>query len=145
MAMTSLALSKLCSCISRMQADQLYSLEDEKFLALPQIRGMPVPSAITCIHGYIHAIPNEKYCLCCVVDTYVRLEDKGAIGFWVLYRVSDTQDATDDALVMRYLKETECNSFFAHFMSATIERTQCSFMPLSDSTSSDHDLYFLSF
>ncbi|KAL1446853.1 hypothetical protein MTO96_028714 [Rhipicephalus appendiculatus] len=129
-----------------MQADQLYSLEDENSLDLPQIRGMPVPRAIASIRGHIDAIPDVKERLCCVCQVYACLMDKDVIGPWVLYRVGDTQGAADDALVIRYLKEMESKSGFAHSMSVTKERTHmCSLVPEGNTSSAGHALYCLCF
>lgn len=125
-----------------MQADQLYSLEDEDFLEIPQIRGMPVPMAVESIRGHIAAMPSVRDSLCCVCDIYACLIKKGVIGPWVLYNVPYTQCELEDILVIRYMEEMQSRSGFAHSMNVRTDRVRtCALVPQSITPSVGHDIY----
>ncbi|KAL1475745.1 hypothetical protein MTO96_037060 [Rhipicephalus appendiculatus] len=144
--MASVDLDRLCSRLSSMQVDQLYSLVDEKSLTIPQIRRMTVPVAVACIRKHIADIPDTQKRLVCVSGIYAWLMEKGVIGPWVLYRAGDAGGAAESTLWSRYFEVVKFTKGFAHSLRTTEERTHvCSLVPESQSPTAGHDLYSFCF
>ncbi|KAL3244114.1 hypothetical protein MRX96_047272 [Rhipicephalus microplus] len=123
--MTSADLDKLCSYLSGMRADQLYSLQDEPSLnsVIPAIRGQPLPRAVASIRRYVAAISDIISRRRFICEIYSCLTKEGLLGPWVLYQLDDTQSVPEAADVLRPLKESKLNYFFTHSVSVTTERT----------------------
>ncbi|KAL1446852.1 hypothetical protein MTO96_028713 [Rhipicephalus appendiculatus] len=129
-----------------MQADQLYSLEDENSLVIPQIRGLSVPMAVSSIRRHIAAIPDLEDRLRCVCEFYVCLMNKGLIAPWVLYHLGDNQGAAEATHVINYLEKAHFNRGFAHSTCATRERTHmCALVLESDTPSASYEIYCFCF
>ncbi|KAL1446851.1 hypothetical protein MTO96_028712 [Rhipicephalus appendiculatus] len=129
-----------------MQADQLYSLEDENSLVIPQIRGLPVPMAVSSIRGHIAAIPDTEDRLRCLCGFYACLMKKGMISPWVLYHLGVTEGAAEADRVISYLEMADFNRGFVHSTNVTAERTHmCALVLESDTPSAGHEIYCFCF
>ncbi|KAL1446850.1 hypothetical protein MTO96_028711 [Rhipicephalus appendiculatus] len=144
--MASVDLDRLCSRLSRMQADQLYSLEGETSLTIPQIWGMTIPMAVANIRTHIAAIPDYEDRLHCVCEFYLCLMKNGVIGPWVLYHLGDTQGAAEPNHVIRFLERADVNHGFVYSKNATAERTHmCALVLESDAPGAGCELYCFCF
>ncbi|KAL1446854.1 hypothetical protein MTO96_028715 [Rhipicephalus appendiculatus] len=121
--MTSADLDRLCFHLSVMEANQLYSLEDEPSLTIPPIRGLPLPRAVASIRRHVGAINPTLSRVHYMCEIYACLMKKGVLGPWGLYQVDDTQRVPEAADVVRYIKETDLNYFSAHSENVTTECT----------------------
>ncbi|KAL1446849.1 hypothetical protein MTO96_028710 [Rhipicephalus appendiculatus] len=117
-----------------MQADQLYSLEDESSLTIPHIRGMTVPMAVASIRTHIAAIPNMKDRLRCLCRIYSCLVEKRAIGPWLRVRTRDIQRDPEDTPVICFFEEMESMSIFVYSVTVTAESTRICALARESST-----------
>ncbi|KAL1417777.1 hypothetical protein MTO96_026550 [Rhipicephalus appendiculatus] len=105
--MAAVDLDRLCSRIRlcRIQADQLYCLDDDSTVPIPKIKGMSVADAIATIRTSISEIPDVKERIKCVCAIYTRLMANRAFGPWVLYHVAAAECKARGALLDRFLQD----------------------------------------
>lgn len=140
--MTPADLDRLCSRLYRMEAGELYSLEDDDSVAIPQIRGMPVQGAVVIIRRHIAAIPGVINRMRCVCNIYAFLMKKGFIGPWVAYRVAATQGAGEVHPLTRFLMEVYLRG--GAFKSMLVSRNHThmfALVPQSNAPSGGLDVY----